>query len=154
MLIINGCLLNSTCFFKTGMKYLSAMKYRLLLLVLFPLFSIAQSDSCDLLILHGKLIDGSGNNWQYLDVAVKDGKISAVGRALSLPARHTIDATGLVVAPGFIDVHTHIEKDEFKAPLANSFLRDGVTTVITGNCGASETNLGDYFGRLDYDPGR
>ena len=60
-----------------------------------------------------------------------------------------IDATGLIVAPGFIDVHTHIEGDEKKNPLAESFLYDGVTTVVTGNCGTSETNLKKYFNALD-----
>ncbi len=61
----------------------------------------------------------------------------------------TIDATGLVIAPGFIDVHTHIEGDEKKTPTADNFIYDGVTTVITGNCGSSEVDLKKYFNMLD-----
>jgi len=125
------------------------MKHWLFVILIFPFAVAAQQDSCDLLIKGGKLIDGSGNNWQYLDVAVKDGKIVNIAPQLSIPARRVLDAEGLYVAPGFIDVHTHIEKDEMKAPDAASFLRDGVTSVVTGNCGSSETDLGTYFHRLD-----
>src|SRR5690606_31665984 len=60
-----------------------------------------------------------------------------------------IDATGLIVAPGFIDVHTHIEDDEDKDPTAASFIYDGVTTVVTGNCGTSHTDIGKYLSWLD-----
>lgn len=109
----------------------------------------AQTD-CDILIRHAKIIDGTGNSWYYGDVAVKNGKVLRTG---TLPpnfsAAKTIDAKGLVVAPGFIDVHTHIEGDEFKTPTAESFIYDGVTTVITGNCGSSNIDLGAYFKQLD-----
>ncbi|RPE13571.1 D-aminoacylase [Chitinophaga lutea] len=109
----------------------------------------AQSD-CDLLIRHAKIIDGTGNSWYYGDVAVKDGRILQTGRLpATLKASRTIEAGGLVVAPGFIDVHTHIEGDEFKVPTADNFLYDGVTTVITGNCGSSNVDLGKYFRQLD-----
>jgi len=60
-----------------------------------------------------------------------------------------IDATGLVAAPGFIDVHTHIEGDEVKNPEATNFIYDGVTTVITGNCGLSDANIGRYLYKID-----
>ncbi len=57
--------------------------------------------------------------------------------------------SGLIVAPGFIDVHTHIEDDEVKDPLAQSFIYDGVTTVVTGNCGLSQTDIGNYLRYID-----
>ncbi|MCY7421543.1 MAG: amidohydrolase family protein, partial [Chitinophagaceae bacterium] len=60
-----------------------------------------------------------------------------------------MDAAGQIVAPGFIDVHTHIEGDEKLNPTADNFIYDGVTTVITGNCGLSEVNLREYFYTLD-----
>ncbi|MEL4881577.1 amidohydrolase family protein, partial [Shewanella algae] len=82
-------------------------------------------------------------------IAVKDGKISQIGRNLNYSATKKIDAKGLIVAPGFIDVHTHIEGDEKKFPLASNFIYDGVTTVITGNCGLSETDLGKYLSMID-----
>ena len=106
-------------------------------------------DTVDVLIQHGKIMDGTGNSWWYGSIAVKDGKIAAVGNLDNTVARKTIDARGLIIAPGFIDVHTHIEDDEIKNPLASNFIYDGVTTVITGNCGLSKTNLHQYFGFLD-----
>ncbi len=64
-------------------------------------------------------------------------------------ATKTIDARGLVVAPGFIDVHTHIEGDEMVTPTADNFIFDGVTSVVTGNCGGSSRDMAAYFARLD-----
>ncbi|TMI78542.1 MAG: D-aminoacylase [Bacteroidetes bacterium] len=114
-----------------------------------PLVIIAQTRNCDILIRNGKIIDGSGNNWYYGDVAVKDGKIIGLGRGLNFVAPKTIDAAGLIVAPGFIDVHTHLEGDELKDPNAMNFILDGVTTCITGNCGSSNTDIGKYLRWID-----
>lgn len=124
------------------------MKFIALFLFL-PLSIFSQQPGCDILITNGKIIDGTGNNWYYGNVAVKDGKIIAVGRELNYSAKKTIDATGLVIAPGFIDVHTHLEGDEAKEPTAKSFIYDGVTTCITGNCGSSETDIGKYLAWID-----
>ena len=109
----------------------------------------AQPAECDLLIRNGKIIDGSGNSWYYGTLAIRDGKILAVGRDVNLPAKRVIDAKGLVIAPGFIDVHTHLEGDEAKDPQARNFIFDGVTTCITGNCGASHANTGNYLRYID-----
>ena len=122
--------------------------------LLFPLTIIAQeknriASGCDLLIRNGKIIDGTGNSWFYGDVSVKDGKILAVGKQLNIAAAKTIDATGLIVCPGFIDVHTHLEGDETKDPKATNFIMDGVTTCITGNCGASNIDIGKYLAWID-----
>lgn len=125
------------------------MMNKLLPLLLFLPALLSAQEHCDILIRNGKIIDGTGNNWHYGDIAVKDGKIMKMGRALDLDAVRTIDASGLIVAPGFIDVHTHIEGDEDKAPAAESFIYDGVTTVVTGNCGASSIDLARYFEKLD-----
>src|SRR5215211_1709226 len=113
---------------------------RILILLLLPLFSLAQNYA-DVFIKNGKIIDGTGNSWFYGDIAVKDGRIIAIGKLSGWKAGKIIDATGLIVAPGFIDVHTHIEDDEVKNPFATNFIHDGVTTVITGNCGASNIDL-------------
>ncbi len=113
-----------------------------------PLISLGQNYA-DVLIKNGKLIDGTGNNWYYADVAVKNGKITAIGRLSGWKAAKEIDAAGLVVAPGFIDVHTHIEGDEKNNPLATNFIYDGVTTVVAGNCGASNIDIKKYFQFLD-----
>lgn len=121
----------------------------ILSLLFFVVSLSAQSQDCDILINNGKIIDGTGNNWYYASIAVKDGKIFKIGKGLNISAKKTIDAKGLIVAPGFIDVHTHLEGDEDKDPTAQSFIYDGVTTCITGNCGSSNVNIGKYLHWID-----
>lgn len=116
-------------------------------LLLLPCAIVAQS--YDLLLKGGKIIDGTGNPWFYGDVAVRDGKICAIGHLDATSADTVIDATGLTIAPGFIDVHAHIERNDIATPTADNFIFDGVTSVITGNCGSSHTDLSYYFYRLD-----
>ena len=72
---------------------------------LITFFSSAQQ--YDLLLTGGKIVDGSGNSWFYGDVAIKNGKIAAIGKINATTAAKVIDAKGLIIAPGFIDVHTH-----------------------------------------------
>jgi N-acyl-D-amino-acid deacylase len=122
---------------------------RLFILLLCPLFSFSQTKSCDILIINGKIIDGTGNSWYYGNIAIKNGKIIKIGRDVRMTAQKTIDAKGLIVAPGFIDVHTHIEGDEQKQPTADNFIYDGVTTVVAGNCGASNIDIGKYLQWID-----
>jgi N-acyl-D-amino-acid deacylase len=103
----------------------------------------------DVLIRNGKIMDGTGNSWYYGDVAVKDGKIVSIGKLTHATALKTIDATGLMVAPGFIDVHGHLEGSVFRNPSAENLLYDGVTTMITGNCGGSAEDIGRFLWRID-----
>lgn len=103
----------------------------------------------DLLIANGRLVDGTGNPWVQADLALKGGKIAAIGKFEATQAARTLDASGLIVAPGFIDVHTHIEGGITRLPQAENFLRMGVTSVVTGNCGSSELQLGAWFKRLE-----
>lgn len=110
---------------------------------------VASGQDCDILIINGKIIDGAGNSWYYGDVAIKDGKIIKTGRDIQFSAKKVIDAAGLIVAPGFIDVHTHLEADESKEPTAANFILDGVTTCITGNCGSSNIDIGKYLNWID-----
>ncbi|HEX8061135.1 MAG TPA: amidohydrolase family protein, partial [Cyclobacteriaceae bacterium] len=116
------------------------------------IFLVASISACaqqyDVLIKNGKIVDGSGNSWFYGDVGIVKGKIVAVGK-LSGSATKTLDAKGLIVAPGFIDVHTHIEGNDLRVPTAPNFIYDGVTSVVTGNCGSSNTDIAQYFRRLD-----
>ncbi len=102
----------------------------------------------DILLKNGKIIDGTGNNWYYGSVAIKDGKIIAIGKNLNVTANKTIDAAGLIIAPGFIDVHTHSE-NIMQKPTADNFIYDGVTTLVTGNCGSSNVNLKEFFRKVD-----
>jgi N-acyl-D-amino-acid deacylase len=115
----------------------------------FPLTVFSQNETCDILITNGKIIDGTGNNWYYGNVAIKNDKILKIGKGIKMPAGKIIDASGLIVAPGFIDVHTHIEGDEIKQPTADNFIYDGVTTVVAGNCGASNVDIGKYLSFID-----
>ena len=119
----------------------------ILILFFFPLTVAAQD--CDILITNGKIIDGTGNGWYYGNIAVKGGKIIKTGRDINLSAKKTIDAKGLIVAPGFIDVHTHLEDDEARDPNATSFILDGVTTCVTGNCGSSNVDIKKYLTWID-----
>jgi N-acyl-D-amino-acid deacylase len=105
----------------------------------------SQTRPYDLLITNGRIIDGSGNAWFYGDVAVHQGKIAAVGTLKDARAARTIDAAKRVVAPGFIDVHTHVDNDILKSPNAENFVRDGVATIVCGNCGGSESNIARFF---------
>lgn len=111
--------------------------------------ALFSQDSYDIVIRNGKIIDGSGNNWYYSDIAIQNGKIVLISRTINASAKKVIDANGLIVAPGFIDVHTHLEGDEAKEPKATNFILDGVTTCITGNCGSSETDMARYFRFID-----
>jgi N-acyl-D-amino-acid deacylase len=124
------------------------MKTTILFLLFFP-FGLVAQNTCDVLIRNGRIIDGTGNSWYYGDVAVKNGRIVATGKLNNYTADKTVDATGLVVAPGFIDVHGHIEGGIFQRPTADNYIYDGVTTVVTGNCGGSAGNLREFFRRLD-----
>ena len=117
--------------------------------LLLPTTLLAQHELPDVLIVNGRIIDGTGNSWYHADVAIRNGKIEAIGKHLPRQAKRLIDAENRIVAPGFIDVHTHIEDDERRDPLAHSFLYDGVTTCITGNCGLSHVNIGQYLREID-----
>ena len=121
----------------------------LVVLLLLPIGLWAQSTNPDLLIVNGRIIDGTGNSWYRADIAIRDGKIQSIGNNLPRNATRILDAQNRIVAPGFIDVHTHLEDDEARDPLAHSFLYDGVTTCITGNCGLSNVNIGKYLNWID-----
>ena len=94
----------------------------------------------DLVIKNGQIMDGTGNPWFHGDVAIRNERIEGIGSIDDSLARDIIDAKGLVVAPGFVDIHSHgdfvLPVDEHPSIL-ESFVRQGVTTLVTGNCGYS-----------------
>jgi N-acyl-D-amino-acid deacylase len=118
------------------------------LLCLFFAITLHATDF-DVLIRNARVIDGSGNAWFRADIGVKDGRIAAVGKLPLATADRMIDAGDRIAAPGFIDVHTHIEGSVEKVPRGDNYLLDGVTTVVTGNCGGSELKLGEWFTKLE-----
>src|SRR5687768_10080615 len=91
----------------------------------------------DILIHGGEVINGSGAPGRVADIAVKDGYIVALESGAARQAHRMIDATGQVVAPGFIDIHTHSDFTLPLNPRAESKIRQGVTTEVLGNCGFS-----------------
>ncbi len=105
------------------------------------------SQSFDVIIRHGRVVDGSGNPAFFADVAVKNGRIAEIGR-VDGRAKTEIDANGLIVSPGFIDVHTHADEIG-EMPLAENFVRMGVTTVVVGNCGGSALDAAKLFREVE-----
>ena len=105
----------------------------------------------DVVIRNGLVIDGTGSPGQTADVAIRDGRIVAIGE-VSDNGNHEIDAEGLVVAPGFVDVHTHFDAQVFWDTTLSPSPLHGVTTVISGNCGFTiaplEPEHGDYMMRM------
>lgn len=101
----------------------------------------------DLVIIRGTVIDGSGAPARGADVAIRNGRIVAVGTIPRGTASDTIDAAGLVVAPGFIDVHTHAD-EVAETPRAENFVRMGVTSIVAGNCGGSALDVGEALTRI------
>lgn len=91
----------------------------------------------DLVIRNGFLIDGSGNPWFRTDIGISGGKIVKVGRLGTVRAKRFMDAEGLMISPGFIDIHSHSDLTVLINPRAESKIRQGVTTEVIGNCGSS-----------------
>src|SRR5439155_1555473 len=108
----------------------------------------------DLAIRGGLVVDGTGAPGREADAFVREERIVAIEREGGRPARRTIDARGHVVAPGFIDIHTHSDFTLPLNPRAEGKIRQGVTTEVVGNCGFSvapalpgtSALLGDYLG--------
>ncbi|MBZ5621571.1 MAG: D-aminoacylase [Acidobacteriia bacterium] len=125
-------------------------------LCLVPLVSSAllfgQANPFDLLITGARVVDGSGNSWYYADVAIRGDIIAAVGPLGDAAATVRIDARGLVVAPGFIDIHSHGRRGIFNVPTAENYLREGVTTIIEGPDGSSPLPLAPFLDRVRQTP--
>ena len=105
------------------------------------------SPQYDLIIQNGQIYDGSGRLPYKADIAITNGTIVKIAEEINTPATQNIDATGLAVAPGFIDVHAHLEPLPI-LPEAESHLRQGVTTAVGGPDGGSPLSIGKYLDSL------
>jgi N-acyl-D-amino-acid deacylase len=106
----------------------------------------------DMAITNARILDGTGNSWYWGALTVSNGKIAQIIKGRFTPnikAKQNIDAKGMLLAPGFIDVHAHIEGGIFERPTADNYIYDGVTTVVTGNCGGSADNIAQFLGKID-----
>jgi N-acyl-D-amino-acid deacylase len=150
-------------------RYLIDMKLFLLLFLVAALCAggLTQRLEFDLLIRNGRIVDGTGNPSYLGDVGLRDGKIAAIGKLAGRSATRSLDAAGLVVAPGFIDIHNHSDETILEDGDAQSFVRQGVTSMIFGEGGSAapsdqwkdfssyyaelqrrgiSTNIGSYLG--------
>ena len=119
------------------------------LLVSLLLPAVAQDkQSFDILIRGGRVVDGTGTPWVRADVAIRGDRIARIGHLPGATARRVIDADGLVVAPGFIDPHTHAVRGIFDVPTADNYLLQGVTTLTEGNDGSSPFPIGEHLDRI------
>jgi len=100
----------------------------------------------DIVIKKGKILDGTGNPWYRGDVGIEGDIIKEIGK--NLVGRKTIDAAGHIVAPGFIDIHSHSDMPILIDPMAQSKIRQGVTTEVVGQCGNSAAPM--YESYMEY----
>ncbi|MFN8061469.1 MAG: D-aminoacylase [Vicinamibacterales bacterium] len=112
----------------------------------------AQAPAYDLLVRGGRIVDGAGGPWYVADVGIKGDTIAAVGPHLDAGGAPTVDATGLVVAPGFIDVHSHAEARSggglVGVPGAENYVRQGVTSVFANPDGGGDVPLKPFLDRV------
>jgi N-acyl-D-amino-acid deacylase len=109
----------------------------------------AQPPQYDLLLRHGRIVDGMGNPWYRADVAIRGDAIVAVAPSIDGAAARVLDVGGQIVAPGFIDIHTHARRGIFEVPTAPNYVRQGVTTVIEGPDGSSPVPIAPFFDSLE-----
>jgi len=115
--------------------------------------TLSPAQDFDVLIRGGRIVDGTGNPAYYADLAIRDGRIAAIGRLAGKTAARTIDATGLIVSPGFFDIHNHSDQTALTDGDAQSMIRQGVTSMILGEGESAAPSkewkdLSAYFAQL------
>ena len=130
------------------------------ILIAYPA-SAQETDAFDMLIRGGRVLDGTGNPWFKADIGIRDGRIVAVGHLEGARADRVVDATGLYVAPGFIDIHSHaddgnariggatIRTDEVRRKAAPNVVSQGVTTVVVNQDGRSPWPISEQRSLLE-----
>jgi len=123
-------------------------KYIIFLLFISLLLSCGLQPEYDLCIINGKIVAGDSNPWYIADIGIKNEKIVYIGDISKPHAQKVIDANGLYVCPGFIDIHNHSDRTIVNIPTADNYLLQGVTTVLGGNCGGHYYPVSEQFQKL------
>ena len=108
-----------------------------------------QPATYDLVIRNARIVDGTGSPWYRGELAIRGDTIVQIAPAIEGPATRVIDALGQVVAPGFIDIHTHARRGIFEVPTADNYVRQGVTTLIEGPDGSSAVPIRPFLEKLE-----
>src|SRR5579875_2272501 len=108
----------------------------------------ACSQQLDLIVTGARIVDGSGDPWFFSDLGVRGDTIAVLGNLSTASAARRIDGRGLVVAPGFIDIHTHSRRGIFEHPAAENYIRQGVTTIFEGPDGSSPLPIKPFLDRV------
>ena len=128
----------------------SALK---LLVLLFGITTAHAAETpYDLVLRNARIVDGTGSPWYRADLAIRGDTIVHIAPSISAPAARVIDVGGVVVAPGFVDLHTHAIRGIFQVPTADNYVRQGVTTILEGPDGSSPIPLKPFLDKLDQLP--
>jgi N-acyl-D-amino-acid deacylase len=124
------------------------MKRLLLALLAIPVLVAGQAPTYDLILKGGRIVDGTASPWYTGDVAITGDTIVRIAPAITDQATRVVNVKGLVVAPGFIDIHTHARRGIFEVPTADNYVRQGVTTLIEGPDGGSPIPLAPFLAKV------
>ncbi len=122
------------------------------LVVVFMVFfihKITSRSEFDIIIKNGTIVDGLGGKPYKADIGISKSKIKKIGSLLGKEALKVIDAADFMVCPGFIDLHTHVDENILTHPDAHNYIRQGVTTVLAGNCGGSHYPIDDFLKEVE-----
>jgi len=128
------------------------MRNVVILAALAVVSSTAFGQSQATLIVNAKVIDGTGAPARAAEVRIVDGRVNAIGHWTRNPNDRVIDAHGLILAPGFIDTHSHHDRGLFEHRDALGAVSQGITTIVVGQDGESRFPLAQFFTRLDSNP--
>ncbi|HTE16403.1 MAG TPA: hypothetical protein VK642_15125, partial [Burkholderiales bacterium] len=113
------------------------------------LYNSAQAQTYDLILRNARIVDGTGSPWFRGDIAISGDTIARIAPTIVGDSRRVIDVRGQVVAPGFVDIHTHAIRGIFQVPTADNYTRQGVTTILEGPDGGSPVPLKPFLDKLE-----